>query len=375
MKRCRLAIVRQKYRPDGGAERFVSRALEALSAHDMELNVITRQWQGERQDNWHIHICDPMKLGRISREKGFADAARTLWQRENFDIVQSHERIVGCDIYRAGDGVHRRWLMQRARILPGWRGKWLFLDRYHRYVMQAERAMYQAPELKAVICNAEMVKQEIIEDFSIPANKIHVIYNAIDSSRFVPANEDLRAKLRDEMAIPQNAVALVFVGSGFERKGLACAIKAIANSDRYLIVVGQDKADKQYQALAQSLGCQNRVRFMGMQKNTLPFYQAVDGLLLPTLYDPFPNVILEAMACGLPVITSPTCGGAEFITTGQNGYVCDALNISQLSEAIMAIPSRFVDERMGIYARERVRDATPEKLSQQLISLYQNILD
>ncbi|MRT14036.1 glycosyltransferase [Enterobacteriaceae bacterium RIT711] len=375
MKHCRLAIVRQKYRPDGGAERFVSRALEALSGHDMELNVITRQWEGERQDNWHIHICDPMKLGRISREKGFADAARKIWQRENFDIVQSHERIAGCDIYRAGDGVHRRWLMQRARILPSWRGKWLFMDRYHRYVMQAERAMYQAPELKAVICNAEMVKQEIIEDFSIPANKIHVIYNAIDSSRFVPANEELRAKLRNEMAIPQNAVALVFVGSGFERKGLASAIRAIANTDRYLVVVGQDKADKQYQELAQSLGCQNRVRFMGMQKNTLPFYQAADGLLLPTLYDPFPNVILEAMACGLPVITSHTCGGAEFITTGQNGYVCDALDIPRLSEAVMAIPSRFVDESMGIFARERVRDATPEKLSQQLISLYQNILD
>ncbi|OAT28411.1 UDP-glucose:(heptosyl) LPS alpha-1,3-glucosyltransferase [Buttiauxella brennerae ATCC 51605] len=375
MKHCRLAIVRQKYRPDGGAERFVSRALEALSAHDMELNVITRQWQGERQENWHIHICDPLKLGRISREKGFADAARKLWQRENFDIVQSHERIAGCDIYRAGDGVHRRWLLQRARILPAWRRKWLFLDRYHRYVMQAERAMYQAPELKAVICNAEMVKQEIIEDFSIPANKIHVIYNAIDSSRFVPASEDLRVKLRNEMAIPQNAVALVFVGSGFERKGLAGAIQAIAGTDRYLIVVGQDKAEKQYQALAQSLGCLSRVRFMGMQKNTLPFYQAADGLLLPTLYDPFPNVILEAMACGLPVITSLTCGGAEFITTGQNGYVCDALNISQLSAAVMAIPSRLADEKMGVYARERVRDATPEKLSQQLISLYQNILD
>lgn len=375
MKRCRLAIVRQKYRPDGGAERFVSRALEALSAHDMELNVITRQWQGEHQNNWHIHICDPIKLGRISREKGFADAARALWQRENFDIVQSHERIAGCDIYRAGDGVHRRWLMQRARILPAWRGKWLFLDRYHRYVMQAERAMYQAPELKAVICNAEMVKREIIEDFSIPANKIHVIYNAIDSSRFVPANEELRVKLRDELSIPQSAVTLVFVGSGFERKGLASAIKAIANTDRFLVVVGQDKAEKSYRELAQSLGCQNRIRFMGMQKNTLPFYQTADGLLLPTLYDPFPNVILEAMACGLPVITSPTCGGAEFITTGQNGYVCDALNIPQLSEAVMAIPSRFVDEKMGGYARERVRDATPEKLSQQLISLYQNILD
>lgn len=375
MKHCRLAIVRQKYRPDGGAERFVSRALEALSAHDLELNVITRQWQGERQENWHIHICNPMKWGRISREKGFADAARSLWQRENFDLVQSHERIAGCDIYRAGDGVHRRWLLQRARILPAWRRQWLLRDSYHRYVMQAEKAMYQAPELKAVICNAEMVKQEIIEDFSIPANKIHVIYNAIDSSRFVPATAELQAKWRDEIDIPRDAVTLVFVGSGFERKGLASAIRAIANTDRYLIVIGQDKAEKNYRALAQTLGCQNRVRFMGMQKNTLPFYQAADGLLLPTLYDPFPNVILEAMACGLPVITSPTCGGSEFITTGQNGYVCDALNIQQLSDAVMTIPSRLIREEMGVSARERVKNATPEKLSQQLISLYQNILD
>ncbi|WP_455426275.1 glycosyltransferase family 4 protein [Dryocola sp. LX212] len=375
MKRCRLAIVRQKYRPDGGAERFVSRALEALSAHDLELNVITRQWQGEKQENWHIHLCDPMKWGRISREKGFADAARSLWQREQFDLVQSHERIAGCDIYRAGDGVHRRWLLQRARILPAWRQQWLLRDRYHRYVMEAERAMYQAPELKAVICNAEMVKREIIEDFAIPANKIHVIYNAIDSSRFVPATPEQRAKWRNEINIPQQAVAMVYVGSGFERKGLASAIRAIASTDRYLIVVGQDKAEKNYRALAQTLGCQDRVVFTGMQKNTLPFYQAADGLLLPTLYDPFPNVILEAMACGLPVITSPTCGGSEFITTGQNGYVCDALDIKALAEAVMAVPALHLNDAMGVNARERVRDATPEKLSQQLISLYQNILD
>ncbi|MFT3067018.1 glycosyl transferase family 1, partial [Klebsiella pneumoniae] len=70
MKLHRLAIVRQKYRPDGGAERFVSRALTALSNQNLELNVITREWQGEKQDDWHIHICDPRKWGRISRERG-----------------------------------------------------------------------------------------------------------------------------------------------------------------------------------------------------------------------------------------------------------------------------------------------------------------
>ena len=283
MKAFRLAIVRQKYRPDGGAERFVSRALEALEQQDLDLNVITREWQGDANPNWHIHLCNPLKLGRISRERGFAVAARALWQKEHFDLVQSHERIPGCDIYRAGDGVHRRWLLQRARLLPEWRRKWLFSNRYHRYVMCAERAMYAAPELKAVICNAEMIKQEIIADFGVPADKITVIYNAIDNQKFPPADEALRQRLREQYQIPQQAHCLIFVGSGFERKGLAAAIRAVAATDSHLLVVGKDKAEKRYRALAQSLSCSDRVHFMGVQKQTLPFYQAADALLLPTL--------------------------------------------------------------------------------------------
>lgn len=354
MKRHRLAIVRQKYRPDGGAERFVSRALTALSNQNLELNVITREWQGEKQDDWHIHICNPLKLGRISRERGFAKAARALWQQQQFDIVQSHERIPGCDIYRAGDGVHRRWLLQRSRILPGWRSQMLMYDRYHRYVMNAEREMYQSPELKAVICNAEMVKREIIEDFSVDAKKIHVIYNSIDSSQFVPADGAKRAALRQKLDIPQDAIVFCFVGSGFERKGLASAIQAIAGTTAYLIVVGQDKDEKRYQQLAQASGYQGQIRFAGMQKETLPFYQVSDGLLLPTLYDPFPNVILEAMACGLPVITSDSCGGAEFIEQGRNGFFCDALDIKGLREAVMTIPSLEKNNDMGMAARDKI---------------------
>ena len=287
---------------------------EALEQQDLDLNVITREWQGDANPNWHIHLCNPLKLGRISRERGFAVAAGALWEKERFDLVQSHERIPGCDIYRAGDGVHRRWLLQRARLLPEWRRKWLFSNRYHRYVMCAERAMYAAPELKAVICNAEMIKQEIIADFGVPADKITVIYNAIDNQKFPPADEAQRQRLREQYQIPQRAHCLIFVGSGFERKGLAAAIRAVAATDSHLPVVGKDKDEKRYRALAQSLGCSDRVHFMGVQKQTLPFYQAADALLLPTLYDPFPNVILEAMSCGLPVITSTTCGGAEFIT-------------------------------------------------------------
>ncbi|MBL1167165.1 glycosyltransferase, partial [Escherichia coli] len=196
-----------------------------------------------------------------------------------------------------------------------------------------------------------------------------------DNQKFLPANAEQRQQLRQQSQIPQQAPCLIFVGSGFERKGLAAAIRAVAATDSYLLVVGKDKAEKRYQALAQSLGCSERVRFMGVQKQTLPFYQAADALLLPTLYDPFPNVILEAMSCGLPVITSTTCGGAEFITQGKNGFVTDALDVPALIEAITALPRQAQGSTMGEAARLRIMSATPAHLSEQLISLYNRLLD
>ncbi|WP_340616630.1 glycosyltransferase family 4 protein [Xenorhabdus entomophaga] len=374
MKPMRLAIVRQKYRPDGGAERFISRALEALGNGNLDLNVITRSWQGNLNPDWHVHLANSFKWGRISREKGFADAARAIWQKEKFDIVQSHERISGCDVYRAGDGVHQRWLQQRARILPSWKSKLLFASRYHRYVMDAEKRMYFSPALKKVICNSQMVKREVMEDFDLSDEKISVIYNAIDQSQFFPVGETERLTLRQKYALPAQAKCFVYVGSGFERKGLKAAITAISKTDAYLIVIGQDKEENRYKQLANSLGCHERIRFLGVQKKTLPFYQMVDGLLLPTLYDPFPNVILEAMACGLPVITSNTCGGAEFIVSGENGFVCDALDISTLAEAISFVPVDHLTSRMSMLAKEKIVNHTPAYLSQQLMELYSKVL-
>lgn len=105
-------------------------------------------------------------------------------------------------------------------------------------------------------------------------------------------------------------------------------------------------------------------------KETLPFYQLSDGLLLPTLYDPFPNVILEAMACGLPVITSESCGGSEFIEQGQNGFYCDALDIHTLKEAVMSIPSL---EKIIIWGLRRVNASEKQPLKNYQVSLFRFI--
>jgi len=374
MSKVRLAIVRQKYRPDGGAERFISRALEALDDDSLELNIITRSWQGEPKPNWHLHICNPKKWGRISRERGFAVAARACWEREQFDIVQSHERIAGCDIFRAGDGVHRVWLQQRARVISPFQRKLTSLSAYHRYVMRAEETMFRSPALKKIICNSLMVKNDIMRCFQVPEDKFAVIYNAIDSQRFSPATEEQQQLSRATLQLPATAKVFIYVGSGFERKGLKACIDALAATNAHLLVVGQDKQLAHYVSLTRSLGCENRVHFFGVQHNVIPFYHAADGLILPTLYDPFPNVILEAMACGLPVITSMTCGGAEFIVDGEQGFVCDALDIASLTAASAAIPLKTTDSRMGDAARERILPYSPQQLASQLYTLYQQVL-
>ncbi|WP_034918411.1 glycosyltransferase family 4 protein [Erwinia sp. 9145] len=374
MSKVRLAIVRQKYRPDGGAERFIARALEALDDERLELNIITRSWQGEPKPDWHLHICNPKKWGRISRERGFAEAARACWQREKFDIVQSHERIAGCDIFRAGDGVHRVWLEQRARVVSPVQRILTSLSGYHRYVMAAEEAMFRDPSLKKIICNSLMVKNDIMRCFQVPEEKFAVIYNAIDAQRFTPASAAERNASREKLGLPGKANVFIYVGSGFERKGLKACIEALAATDAHLLVVGQDKQQSLYNNLAKKLGCQQRIHFAGVQHDVIPFYHAADGLMLPTLYDPFPNVILEAMACGLPVITSFTCGGAEFITNGQQGFVCDALDVPALTAAANAIPRRDERSEMGDAARERVLSCSPQRLATQLHALYQQVL-
>ena len=369
-----LAIVRQKYRPDGGAERFVTSALSALSKQtQLDITVLTRKWQGDNNSSFNINICNPLKLGRVSRERGFARSVSKHFAC--FDIVQSHERIPGCTIFRAGDGVHKCWLEHRSRILPSAQASRMKNDRFHRYVMQAEKEMFEHPSLKAVICNSRMVKDEIIREFDISASKIHVIYNCVDLDKFNPGlKQQHRQSIRSQLKIPENATTMLFVGSGFERKGLGASIRAIANTDAHLIIVGQDKHQQKYQKIPLELHCDNRIHFVGIQNNPQAYYGAADGFILPTLYDPFPNVTLEAMASGLGVITSNTCGTAEIIINGQNGYVCDALDYRALSNAIQCFEDKSSALQLGKNARTTVEPFTAERLSQQLLSLYNTIL-
>ena len=372
----RIAIVRQKYNPYGGAERFIERAVAALRAHeDVEVTLLAREWsEAPGYKYWRVN---PPYRGSLTRDRGFSSAIRRALATtaDRFDLVQSHERIPGIAIYRAGDGVHATWLTERARAQSGWERFRVWINPYHSYVLKQERLMFTHRALRAVICNAAMVRDDIAMRFGTPAAKLHVIYNGIDLEQFHPRQAQTRAQVRTALGIAQDAPLFLYVGSGFERKGVARLIEALATTaaPACAVIVGTDKHTSAYQKQAQRLGVEDRVHFLGARKDLPELYGAADVFVLPTLYDPMPNAALEALACGLPVITSRQCGAREFIREGENGYVLDALDVAGLSQrmGVLAAPGRAAGMREA--ARASVAHLSLDAMAEQLLALYRQL--
>jgi UDP-glucose:(heptosyl)LPS alpha-1,3-glucosyltransferase len=372
-KKLNIAIIRQSYRFDGGAERFVARAISALSSKNVDVSLIARKWSGD--SSFTLLSCNPFYIGRIWREISFVLCACRTVRRNRFDIVQSHERLPCCDIYRAGDGVHRVWLKQRSRTMSRFKALLTSMNPFHLYVKHAEKQMVKSKQLKAIICNSKMVKDEIIHWFGVPDSMIHVIYSGVDLDHFTPEVKTQRSKVRADLNIAEPDTVFLFVGSGFARKGVLPLLKALHGlpENTHAIVIGHDKELEKYKSRAQKLGLNRRVHFLGKIQDVRPYYGCCDAFVLPTLYDPFPNVILEAMACGLPVITSTKCGGAEFIRQGVNGYIVDSLDIQGLSESMRKLMDSEKSVSFGISSRAHIENFGLSTMSNKLTALYEQV--
>ena len=372
-ERVRVAIVRQRYNPYGGAERFIERALPALERAGAELTLIARHAEG-----WNARrllAVDPFHVGNAWRDASFARAARAAWQAGGFDLVQSHERIAGCDVYRAGDGVHAEWLeIRRAAVAPLER-LGIALNPYHRYVCAAERRMFAHPALRAVVCNSAMVRGEIERRFGVAPEKLHVIHNGVDLEYFHPRHRaGLRAAARAELGAGAKDFLFLFVGSGFWRKGLDAAIGALAacgGASFRLAVAGQDRDAARYAAQGAASGLGDRLRLLGGRDDVRRLYAAADCFILPTRYDPFPNTALEALAMGLPAIVGRRSGAAEILRAGEGGWICDPGDLAGLAQRMReAARGAGNDGACNEAARAAAENYGIDDMARKLTDLY-----
>jgi len=369
----KIALIRAHYNPFGGAERFLNVAVDAMLAHQHTPTILTRTWPKRANVSIAHEIINPRYVTSAGRDRNFANATRATLATSSFDLVQSYERFQGCDVFHAVDGVHAEWLRQRERIQSPLQRFGVGINPHHRYVRAAEREMYHSNELRAVICISEMVRTDILTHYQIDPAKLHVVYGPIDTDQFHPSLIAIhRDVVRHKYAIAANTKVAIHVGSGFERKGVAAFLRAVALvPGLYAFVVGHDKRLANYQALARELGINQRVFFTGGIADVKPYYAASDVFVMPTIYEPFGLVFGEAMACGLPVVTSTTAGAADWIKHAENGFVVEATDIRAITTAI---ESAIADPAIGQRGRETVLARNNVDVGAQYAALYKKLM-
>jgi UDP-glucose:(heptosyl)LPS alpha-1,3-glucosyltransferase len=372
----RLAIIRQRYAPMGGAERFFEGALEALLERNVAISLYTRSWPQTKLQLIEPVICDPWFAGSLWREWGFARAVGRVIGRSKANLVESHERLLCCDVYRARDGVHAVWLDERRKGATALERLRLTLSPYNRYMLGVERRLFASPWLQAVICNSKMVRDEIRDRFGLPESKLPVVYNAVDTEVFHPHLRAERSGLLKRNGIDEAATVFLLAGSGYEHSGAGAAIEALAElpPPAHLIITGRGRHADRYRELARSLGVADRVTMTGAETDPRIYYGAADAFVLPTLYDPSPESTLEAMACGLPIVTSTKSGAAELLLEYDGGLVCPAGDVAGLAAQMRTLLDPVTRSRLGVNARRAVLPLTPAAITLQLVLLYRDLL-
>jgi UDP-glucose:(heptosyl)LPS alpha-1,3-glucosyltransferase len=211
-------------------------------------------------------------------------------------------------------------------------------------VLALERRQFAPGRFRRIIAVSQQVKRDIMEQYGVPETRIAVLYNGVDHERFHPSvRQKWRRETRAQWSIPDDATVVLFVGSGFLRKGLD---RLLAIWDRpclrntYLLIVGEDAAQGHYRARARSAGGE-RIVFAGRQEAVERYYGAADVLALPSIQEAFGNVVLEGLACGLPVVVARAAGAAEILRGhAACGLVDDPGAPDELTEKLIAQVAR-----------------------------------
>jgi len=374
----RVAITIERFDPAlGGGERYCRNFARFLRNNGHEVHVFAYRL-GPPEDGIFYHRVPPPPGGMWGRAL-FASRVERLVRRDKFDIVHGFGKSTYMDVYRPGGGVHRAWQAHRLRASRGlverlrtrWR-QWASIE--ERLVLRLERKQFGPGRGHRIIAVSRLVRDEIIGYYGCEPERIHVIHNGADLARFPP---DLRRRLRDPMrrqlGLESDEVMLLFVGHDFRRKGLHALIRALPHiaegGTRFrLVVVGRGNRSG-CDRIARRLGVEGAIQYVGAA-DPIPYYAAADIFCFPSYYDPCANVVLEALAAGLPVVTSIHNGSGEIIVQGREGFVVDPDETSRMAACIGAFFDRDRREDASRAARALAESRPIERSFREMIGVY-----
>ena len=327
----RLAIVRRRLVPTGGAERSIENTIEALAGTGIETTLVSESAEaapaGGGRPARMVRLPPAggplVSGGRYRRYRAFQAAVAGVLAEGSFDVVQSHERILDAHLFRAGDGVHAAWIDRLGRERRWWRRRLLEADRFHRHLIETERRMARQTDM-TFVANSPMIARELADWLDLPAARIRTIENGVDLAAFRPPTPEERMEARARFGLSMDDRVVAFAGSGFERKGAFALVRAFGAGrlrGKKALIAGRDKRSGRLGSLIRRLGLEDRVTMLGAVADVARLLHAGDVFVLPTLYDPMPNAAIEAIACGLPVVTTPDAGIGDVVVEHGAGCV------------------------------------------------------
>ena len=353
----KVALVIEKFSPAGGAERQCVNFARGLHARGHEVHIYARTIASTPGVFPHFVPGDG-----VFRHQTFDQQSRALLKKETYDIIHSFTRTSYQDVLRLGGGTHREYLIQTDPAYSVLGRLWRKIRPKERLELELEEASFAPMASRKIVAVSHRVKDEVVRHYGVPEEKIEVIHNGVDSNEFKPS-EEARRLIRNQIGLEDSQYMLLFVGSGFKRKGLESAIAAVDRvPSARLVVAGEGQARSH-----------PRVLMLGRRTDVSHLYAAADAFIFPTLYDPFPNAVLEAMASGLPVIVSRIAGVSEIIT--DDSIVIDnPRDVDELASAVRKLEDPAVRRPMGEAARRKAMAHPLEAAVEANLKIYAEIL-
>jgi len=337
----RAAIIKSNYTSYGGGEKYTTRLINAFVKRDITVDVITAEPVRWEKTSPHVNWVTLRQIRHINllRLLSFNSSVNRYCKTAQYNCVLGMDRTDYQTHLRAGGGCHAAWLDRRCAESSFLKCLSFRINPFHRMMLRIEKNAFLSDNLEKIFCNSFLVRDEMLRYYPATAGKLIVVHNGVEWNEFSGVFEQGlrdRDRLRSELSLRSEMFYFLIVGSGYERKGVAKAIEALKMLPEKtgLIIVGKDKHEQRYRRLANRLGLSARVIFCGPQKNIIPFFQSADAFVLPTIYDPFSNASLEAMAMGLYTVTSNANGCSEVIQEGAGSIIRDLKNIGSVAEAM-----------------------------------------
>lgn len=371
-----LAFLTRRYGRIGGTERDLHELTIRLVARGHEVHIYCIEERMAPPDGIHIHRIPVYGFGRLARFFSIAFFGPRRARKNGHDLLISYERVFQQDVARCGGGTHRLFLRRMAEKSSPLKRLVRTLDPYHQLVQFTEKRQFSAGHFRRAHAVSELVKQELIDAYDVPASSIDVIYCGVDTDIFRPDSES-RRKIRSDLDIPPEAQVALFLGNGFKRKGLDAFLAGIAKTDGvHGLVVGTDSQMPSYQALARKLGVETRVRFAGQQTETFLYYAAADIFVLPSVQEAFGVVVLEALATGLPCIVSSRAGAAEVLPESMQAYLlADPRDATEMAAKIERALAPEDHARLATDSRDAAMRYSLEEHARVSEGLYRSLCD